>query len=79
MIGSQKYFQNFSYISYEERLRKLNLTTLNFRRHRVDMIQTFKIINKIDDMKMEGLFWIFWVNNTRSLFEIEKAQSIELI
>ena len=29
--------------------------TLNYRRHRMDMIQTFKIINKIDDIKMEGL------------------------
>ena len=26
------------------------------RKHRMDMIQTFKIINKIDDIKMEGLF-----------------------
>ena len=24
--------------------------------HRMDMIQTLKIINKIDDVKMEGLF-----------------------
>ena len=45
-----------SHISYEERLHKLNLTTLNYRRHRMDMTQTFKIINKIGDIKMEGLF-----------------------
>ena len=51
-----KILPELSHISYEERLRKLNLTTLNYRRHRMDMIQTFKIINKIDDIKMEGLF-----------------------
>ena len=51
-----KILPELSHISYEERLRKLNLTTLDYRRHRMDMIQTFKIINKIDDIKMEGLF-----------------------
>ena len=51
-----KILPELSHISYEERIRKLNLTTLNYRRHRMDMIQAFKIINKIDDIKMEGLF-----------------------
>ena len=32
-------------LSYEERLEKLKLTTLEERRHRADLIQVFKIIN----------------------------------
>ena len=49
-----KILPELTHISYEERLRKLNLMTLNYRRHRMDMIQTFKIINKIEVIKMEG-------------------------
>ena len=43
-------------LSYEERLKKLNLTTLHYRRHRMDLIQVFKIISNIDDIQMDGLF-----------------------
>ena len=42
--------------SYEDRLRMLNLTTLQYRRYRMDMIQVFKIIHNIDDVKMEDFF-----------------------
>ena len=45
-----------SHLSYEERLRALNLTTLHYRRYRMDMIQVFEILNNIDDVKMEGMF-----------------------
>ena len=34
-------------LSYTERLRVLNLTTLYYRRRRQDVIQVFRIINKI--------------------------------
>ena len=40
---------------YEERLKKLNLTTLQYRRHRMDMTQVFKIIDNIDDIQVDGL------------------------
>ena len=36
--------------SYEERLESIGLTTLCDRRIRGDMIQTFKILNGIDDV-----------------------------
>ena len=45
-----------SHLSYEEQLQTINLTTLHYRRYRMDMIQVFKIINNIDDVKMDGLF-----------------------
>ena len=42
--------------TYEEKLKKVGLTTLEERRHRGDMIQTFKMINKIDDMDPAQFF-----------------------
>ena len=45
-----------SYLSYEEWLKTLSLTTLHYRRYRMDMIQVFKIDNNIDDIQMDGLF-----------------------
>ena len=36
--------------SYEEKLRQIDLPTLVDRRQRGDMIQTFKIVNQIDDV-----------------------------
>ena len=39
-------------MSYEERLMELNLSTLEYRRRRYDIIQVFKIIHEIDDIDM---------------------------
>ena len=36
-------------MSYKERLEKLKMPTLNYRRQRGDMIETFKIANEIYD------------------------------
>ena len=35
-------------LPYPERLKTLNLTTLAYRRNRTDMLQVYRIINKID-------------------------------
>ena len=53
-----------SLLDYEERLKKLRLTTLLYRRNGMDMIQTFKIVQNIDDIPVEGLFE-FSDNHTR--------------
>jgi len=50
---------------YEERLRILNLPSLKYRRYRGDMIQTFKILRGMDDLKAED-FYCFNNNNTRN-------------
>ena len=41
--------KSISHLSYEERLEKLNLFSLSFRRCRGDMIETFKILNDVYD------------------------------
>ena len=43
-------------LSYRERLVKLNLSTLDYRRKRFDIIQVSKIIHKIDDIDMNVFF-----------------------
>lgn len=42
--------------SYEERLQALNLTTLEQRRERGDLIQVYKLINRLDRVDNENLF-----------------------
>ena len=64
--------------SYERRLKFLNLPSLKYRRYRGDLIQTYKIIHKIDDLKTEDFFTIRNDTNTRSKnvnFYIEKCSS----
>ena len=45
-------------MSYEERFEKLKLTTpsIHHRRKRMDMIQTFKIMNNTDSLPVNELF-----------------------
>ena len=40
-------------MSHTERLKKLDLPTLNYGRFRGDLIQVYKIINQIDDLKVD--------------------------
>ena len=40
-------------MGYEERLRTLGLTTLEARRKRADLIQTYKIINRVEEVDID--------------------------
>ena len=51
-----KILPELSQLSYTDRLKKLHLTTLHYRRYRMDMIQVFKIVNKIDDVSFDEFF-----------------------
>ena len=51
---------------YKERLRQLKLHTLKYRRYRGDLIQVFKIINEIDDLKFEDFFTTTKHDSTRN-------------
>jgi hypothetical protein len=37
-------------------MRVLNLPSLKYRRYGGDLIQTFKILNKVDDLKFDDFF-----------------------
>ena len=54
------------HLNYSNPLRKLNLPTLRYRRHRDDMIEVFKILHNIYDAEItEGLLQLSNVNTTR--------------
>ena len=51
-------FPDLKKLAHEERLKKLNLWTLEERRNRADMIETFKIIKWISNVPLEAFFEI---------------------
>ena len=60
-----KLVSNIKHLPYNERLRKLKLDSLAFRRRRTDILQVYRIINKIDKLKMEDFFEFHNGPNTR--------------
>ena len=44
-------------LSYEDRLRSLNLSTLLYRRQRYDQIQIFKIVSGVEDIDVDTIFY----------------------
>ena len=60
-----KLIPNIRHKSYSERIKELNLMTLEQRRERIDMIQTYKIINNIDNVSVSDYFE-FCENPTRN-------------
>ena len=60
-----KLIPNLKNLSYMERLKKLNLPTLSYRRNRADMIQTFKIIQGIDELECTNFFKLDTQSRTR--------------
>ena len=57
--------EGFKLLSYEERLKRLNLTTLETRRIRADLIETYKIFNGLDRLDPEDFFEMSQVKSTR--------------
>ena len=51
-----KIVKQLHHLSYPERLKKLNLTTLSYRRVRTDVLQVYRIINKIDNLDLKDFF-----------------------
>ena len=64
--------------SYEEKLKQINLPTLVDRRQRGDLIQTYKIVNQVDDV--DPATWFHFSNEsqrpTRSNTTIEEDGSM---
>ena len=45
-------------LSYEERLRKLGIPTLEYKKHRTDLIQVYRLFSGIDIMDCQCIFFI---------------------
>ncbi|MES9881396.1 MAG: reverse transcriptase domain-containing protein [Sedimenticola sp.] len=52
-------------MSYEQRLKTLGLPSLEYRRERADMVQTFKILQEIDLIDKEKIFTMSTYTRTR--------------
>ena len=61
-------------LPYPERLRKLNLTTLVYRRQRTDILQVFRIIKQIDKIPIESLFTLNLHPTRGHSFQLEKPR-----
>ena len=62
-------------LSYQERLKELNLPTLYYRRNRYDLIQLFKIIAHKEDTDAAKFGLEFNDNNTRGhIFKLQKPK-----
>jgi hypothetical protein len=66
----------FKDLPYEERLQRLNLTTLEERRARGDKIQCFKILKGLDDLDPAKFFDQHLDNRTRGhILKLRKHHS----
>jgi len=55
----------FKKLSYEERLRKLDLWTVEERRNRADLLQVFKMYKGLSTIPFSNFFTLSTVGNTR--------------
>ena len=48
--------KSVKHLPYPERLKKLGLPTLEYRRQRADVLQVFKILQGIDNVDSDNFF-----------------------
>ena len=51
-----KLVSNIKNLSYKERLKKLGLLSMEYRRERADLIEVYKIMNNIDQVEKDKSF-----------------------
>ena len=67
--------EGFGNLSYEERLRKTGLTSLEERRIRGDLIETFKMVKDLNNVNYTKFFHLSANNKTRgNSLKLEKKQ-----
>ncbi len=72
--------QGMDTLTYSERLVALHLDTLYYRRRRADLIQVYRIVNKIDCIEMSDLFEYdtgITRGNSKKLFKPRSVTSIK--
>ena len=60
-----KLVKSIRHLTYEERLKILGLPSLEYRRERADVIEVFKILNKIDEIDKDKFFTVSTYTSTR--------------
>jgi hypothetical protein len=73
-MRATRILSEIKHLNYEERLKTLNLPTLAHRRHRGDMIQTFKIIKGLKDTPVERFFTIVNSNTRGHMCKLVKPR-----
>ena len=67
-------------LPYEARLKRLNLTTLEIRRIRGDLIKVYEIVNGHEKINPDSMFTRFRYNNTRChTMKLEKNMFILIL
>ena len=61
--------------SYEDRLKTLKLTTLAFRRKRTDILQVYRIINKLDNIDFDTFFTYSTASTRGHSLKLEKPRA----
>ena len=70
-----KIVPSLCHLPYNERLKKINLTTLAYRRKRADVLQVYRIINNIDKIPFD-LFFSYNRHETRGhRFKLDKPRA----
>ncbi|MES9905329.1 MAG: reverse transcriptase domain-containing protein [Sedimenticola sp.] len=69
-----KILRNISEKSYSERLKDLGIPSLEYRRVRADMVETYKIINNIDQVNKEKITPILQSRTRGHNYKIYKRQ-----
>ena len=64
MLGNKMVY-GFGNLKYEEKLERLNLFSLRYKRMRGDMIETYKIMSGLEDVNSSQFFTRSAMNNLR--------------
>ena len=64
--------QELKSLPYEARLKGLNLTTLEIRTIRSDLIEVYTILDGIEKINPDSLFTRFWYNTKCHTMKLEK-------
>ena len=73
-MRATKHVSNLKDLPYELRLKELKLQTLAHRRLRGDMIQTFKLVKRLDDCPLENFFTFAHYNKRGHSYKLEKPR-----